>query len=331
MQTTQEILTKIIFLNTLQGYYAVGILTGTASANYMTIELVINLWNMRSNDKGFMTVCSPGFSNCDVIIPSNYIHYRNEFARNQQTMFTFMNTGNKYIHAIALLYSSKSISSQLTLSQSTPFIKIDKEIKALIQSHLVDMVVYARKAAFDNCELFLDLYADFADRKYVLREIDDDNEQIDYTLNRCAVETDGFLPEKFKLGKPTPGEQNDCTGTHFILEDHLLNVTDTLQNTGYDMDDADLNEIMEFEVETAHCSSTQTTSQYLSFQIQNINKEISRKMVGAVSDECTSLDLNPDSAKITNELNIENERKRHISDTTDYSVDFEWETTKYFE
>ena len=30
-----------------------------------------------------------------------------------------------------------------------------------------------------------------------------------------------FQPEFFKLGDPTPGQANDCSGTHFIVDNRL--------------------------------------------------------------------------------------------------------------
>lgn len=102
------------------------------------------------------------------------------------------------------------------------------------------MVVYERRAAFDQCELFSDLFPDYENRKYVLREIDDDDHDVDYTLNRCALETNGFVTEKFKLGKPTPADENDCSGGDFILEEHLLEVKNPIQNISYSEEDDEI-------------------------------------------------------------------------------------------
>lgn len=150
-------------------------------------------------------------------------------------------------------------------------------------------------------------------------------------MNRCSVETNGYIPDKFKLGSPTPGEENDCNGAHFILEDHLLEISTGLQRAGHTLEDSEINEAIEFEENTAQCSSSQTSSLYLSSRIETINQEISRKMDESRSDTCISLDVDPDIAQITSELTIENQRKRKISDSTDYSQEYDWETTKYFE
>lgn len=47
--------------------------------------------------------------------------------------------------------------------------------------------------------------------------------------------------------------------------------------------------------------------------MSQINEEINREIDSSENDECTSLDLSPDTASISNEINMENERKRKIS------------------
>lgn len=46
----------------------------------------------------------------------------------------------------------------------------------------------------------------------------------DFSLNNCSLENDGFIPEKFKLGRPTPGLENDCSGMNFFLEDRIQHI-----------------------------------------------------------------------------------------------------------
>ena len=42
---------------------------------------------------------------------------------------------------------------------------------------------------------------------------------VDKSLNRCSKSGMPYEPQSFKLGKPTPGSENDYTGPHFILGD----------------------------------------------------------------------------------------------------------------
>lgn len=44
-------------------------------------------------------------------------------------------------------------------------------------------------------------------------------------------------------------------------------------------------------------------------------------------NECLALDLDSEGASTSNEIQIENMRKRKISETTDYSEELYWETT----
>lgn len=315
----------------LQGYKVIGISTGTAHSNEMSIELVVNLWNARTNSAGMITIGGPDVPLADLKVPSPYVHFRNEFQRNTQNIFTFLNTGNKHLHAVVVLFKANDALSDISLTAKKPFIKLTDHYKDLIRANIVDMIVYGRRAAFDSCKLFSDLFPNYENRKYVLREIDDDDHDIDYTLNRCALETNGFIPEKFKLGKPTPAEVNDCSGGHFILEDHLLEVTNPIQNVGYAEEDEDILEQTELNDDTAQCSTGQTSSLYFSSRTSRISEEVSRIMIAAESDQCNALNLNPNGASTSNQMSTENQRKRRISGEADYSEDLEWSTTKNFE
>lgn len=68
----------------------------------------------------------------------------------------------------------------------------------------------------------------------------------------------------------------------------------------------------------------------MSSSIDKINAVIEERIAEDQANVCARLDLDSDGASTANELNIDNGRKRRISDTVDYSEDFEWETTKYF-
>lgn len=295
----------------------------------MTIEFVINLWNNKTNNNGLLTVGGPDVKNVDSVVPNPTVHYRNEFQRNQKTLYSFLRTGNKDLQAVAVLYNQKPL-PEFIISSKQPFIVISNELKKIIQDNLVDLIVYGRRAAVDSCELFLDLYPQYATRKYTLREIDDRSRNRDNSLNRCTITTDAFAPEKFKLGKLTPGEENDCSGTHFILEEHLVSITSPLQKESYDIADTEVNEASLLDDNTAQCTSSQSTSMYMSSTIGKISDVIEKRFSEDQANECVQLDLDSDGATTINELNIDNNRKRRISDTMDYSEEFEWETTKHF-
>ena len=90
------------------------------------------------------------------------------------------------------------------------------------------MLVYGTDTATDRCNIFETLVPEWKYpklQKYMLRDIDlqqRDRSQWDQSLSYCnGVIKKSFQPEFFKLGDPTPGQANDCSGTHFIVDSRL--------------------------------------------------------------------------------------------------------------
>lgn len=132
------------------------------------------------------------------------------------------------------------------------------------------------------------------------------------------------MPEKFKLGNPTPGQPNDCSGPHFVLNDHISNSIITAYNDDYD------------DLGDASCSvecttSTCTADQSINFVDNNlVEQEFRLAIESSTKDTCTSLMLYPDGSNIAINVEQENSRKRHISVEKDYFEEPEWQTTKFF-
>lgn len=212
-----------------------------------------------------------------------------------------------------------------------PYIIVNEKIKELIHDNLVDLVVYGRQAPYDNCALFTDLYNEYT-MDYVLREFDNNQEGLDRTLNRCTIDyMNSFVPNHFKLGSPTPGAANDCTGSHFLIEPHLPELSDPLQQRPFDLDNLDYNYDSLMQDDSAQCTSSVDQSSYASMSDASINTEINEERTLAQSDSCSSLNLGADDGNIAEELDTSNSRKRRLSDTHDYSMELEWETTRKFE
>lgn len=117
---------------------------------------------------------------------------------------------------------------------------INDKIKGLLTQSLVDLVVYGENEACNKCKLIEEIRSDFTNKKYTLREPIKNIDNNDVSINRCALESYGFLPEKFKLGNPTPGKENDCSGPQFILEDKILEATPQVHSntvSEFDYDD----------------------------------------------------------------------------------------------
>lgn len=225
--------------DSLQGFKVLGISAGpdSTSKQVMSIDLVVNLWNQKFKNNEFFTIGAASVANVDLQPNSPYFGYRNKYTGNSQSMLSFLNKGNKNLHAIAIVYKKGYGFPELALNQKKPFLNIDSDLQHLIKTNLVDLVVYARKAPFEDCELFTNLHEDYANKLYILREFD--NSKKDRTLNRCSFSGKAFTPEKFKLGSPTPGTENDCKGTHFFIEQILPELTNPIQNKAFDSDNVD--------------------------------------------------------------------------------------------
>lgn len=315
----------------LQGYKLIGISAGSGRSDGMLIDLVINLWNSKWAENKFFTIGTPEIPNTQLTTESSYVVYRNKFSGSSSQNQRLMLTGNRHLHAIALLYKESYNFPEIVLNVKNQYIIIDDKLKEVIKKNLVDMVVYGRKAPYDNCKLFTDLYNEYTNKDYILREFDNNEVGLDRTLNRCADSPNTFVPEHFKLGTPTPGAINDCTGPHFIIEPHLPEISNALEVSPFDSETMDSNQRSLMQDDGSQCTRSIDLSAYASTSTANINNEINRENSLAQSDTCTSLNLGADDGNIGEELDTANRRKRRLSDTHDYEVELEWETTKYFQ
>lgn len=155
--------------------------------------------------------------------------YRNKFTGNSQSLHSLFNKDSEHLHAIAIVYKKSysfpeySDKFQIAINSKKPFININSEILEIIKSNLVDFIVYASKSPYDNCKLFTDLYSEYAKKEYILREFGNSKGSgKDRTLNRFALDGIAFSPDKYKIGTPTPGKENDCNGKQFFFLDQFL-------------------------------------------------------------------------------------------------------------
>ncbi len=186
----------------------------------------------------------------------------------------------KVPYGLALLFSEGPM-THLKLTRSQKFIKIDSELKKMLKDHVVDLVVYGSDADTNRCLIFEELHRPFVvplQRQYMLREIDP--EQVDLSLNRCTIRSDGFLPESFRLGQPTPGAENDCTGEKLILEEEP-----TMQSVQEEKLPADLpsfhnEEYMSEDIpmEESCIPSSQPASRYRSISPEKLKEAAKKKM-----------------------------------------------------
>ena len=124
----------------------------------------------------------------------------------------FIPDGDEVPYAVALVrFTSNALFAPIIrkMTRTNPFISLDDpHLMELLRDSLEDIVIYGRGARTDGCTVFTDLYPPFSDQHYLLREYDTSNG--DYSLNRCTIQTDNFLPRSFQLGPPTVLQENSC-------------------------------------------------------------------------------------------------------------------------
>lgn len=305
-------------IDSLQGYKVLGITIGSDSKK-MTIDLIVNLWNERLKSD-YYTIGAESLPNADIQPKSPYFTFRNKLTGNSRTMQMFFNKNDVELHAIAVVYKKGYTFSELILNSKKPFINIDSDIEKVIKENLVDLVVYGGKVPFEKCALFSNLCNDYADKNYILREFDNNK---DRTLNRCSFDGIPFSPDKFKLGSPTPGGENDCTGGHFVLEQYLAVATSPNSIEAFDADN---------DMDMDHCTATFDASIYQNIDDDTIEKFIEEESLVASKSSCSALDLGANSGNIANEADYVNRKKRPLSETIEgeEEEESEYDTTKYF-
>lgn len=310
----------------LRGYKVVGISAGDNGAE---IELVVQLWNAAIGEKGYYTIGGTAVPEANLKVPNDFIQFRQQLIGSSFSLFNMVNNGNKRLNAIGLLYAKESEKlSAFFLKGGQDVLKVDNDIKELLKKYLVDLVVYGKLDARERCNVYEYIYPDLIHKKrYALREFPLIRNDDDITLNRCTSEPNGFMPEKFKIGKATPNASNDCSGSHFILEDHILDVTTPLGH-GYSSELT-----MDESAPEAGCSSRIAPSEYHSVTEERVSKILAEERKSNENDVCTARQLDPYGAEIVEDIERSNAKRRRISSDpdTNYEEEYEWETEKHFE
>lgn len=309
----------------LRGYKLIGF---NCQAKSGKVALVVSLWNERMKNR-FFTIGGSDVDTADLKIPDAKIRFKDGFpSKNKvQQLTNFLSSENR-LYAIGLLYGEKQVFNEFKLTEKIRELVIDTKLIDILKKHLVDLVVYSENNACDKCTLFEDIHSDFFGKKYTLREFSTNIEKKDITLNRCALESFGFIPEKFKIGLPTPGKPNDCSGPHFILEDNLLSAIPPVLTHSFSDDYDDLTGASCSA--QPECFSSIEPSDYNQITEQGIEQALHNANSSAANNICTPLLLYPDGGEVLQTIVNDNNRKRHMSSDADYSEDFEWKTIKYF-
>lgn len=185
----------------LRGYKLLGIKAGPKKS---TIELVVTLWNAKTRSNGYFTIGGSRMTaaEADLRVPDPLIKFRR---KGPAPFSNWIDNGNEKMNAIALIYAWKEPFNNITLTEKKNCINLNDDMIETIKNNLVDMVVFTSKRHDrSRCDVFEQLHPSFVNRNYILRELPTQNTEDsgnDITLNRCADESGGFIPEKIKLGK----------------------------------------------------------------------------------------------------------------------------------
>lgn len=286
----------------LQGLKIIGISVETTSnTQKMFVDLVINLWNSKFNvETKLFTIGTENVPNTDMNVKSAFVAYRNKFIGNAPALNSFLNKGTRNIHAIALLYNREDTVKEIVLNSKNLTLNIDEKITKLIKENLVDMVVYSRKPPYEQCEIFSKLFEDYSNTQYILREFD--NAQLDRTLNRCSFDKNAFSLNKFKLGKASPGLENDCLGPNFILQNHISHLTDPLLDKPFDNENFEKNLAISEQTDNAQCTSSVDSSLYENLSDELIENQVQKETQASQENACSVLDLGSDLGDFADEL-----------------------------
>lgn len=134
--------------------------------------------------------------------------------------------GNNFPIAVLLIKTTNDILVkdlfEMRISRATPILA--NQTLPWLASIIVDMVIYGHKAPYNQCIFFDRLFtiwcAECKGSPIIYREYDSSN-HIDYSINKCDSLNSHTNMSVMKLGKPSPGCPNDCTGVDFIIENFL--------------------------------------------------------------------------------------------------------------
>lgn len=225
---------------------------------FLFIQLIANLNSAITNSKGFLVI---GNAQDD---DKRLGKLRFDDGSVQAMSKLIGEQGNGWIpegddvpYGIALIHGTEPKLRRLR-SKTKPYISLDEEplIVEQIAANLVDLVVFGRHAKTDGCSIFLSICPDFISKEYLLREYDTDGDG-DLSLNRCTMETAPLLPLKYQLGRPSPGEANNCEITFTpIIEMYAARIQRTLGQEAMEVDEGERVE----QPSTSGCKPTPTVS-----------------------------------------------------------------------
>lgn len=122
--------------------------------------------------------------------------------------------------------------------------------------------------------------------------------------------------------------ENDCSGPHFFLGDHIPDVIALVNIQAPYSDDL---EVLDDAACSNKCTSTIEATDSNQISIGRVQAAVSTANDTSRRDICTNLMLDPDGGNTAMMVEHENQRKRRMSPYDDYSEELEWKTTAHFQ
>lgn len=131
----------------LRGYKLIGF---NSQSKTGTIDLVVTLWNERTNQNGFFTIGGSEVSTVNFKLPHDMVKFKTCFTGRSSVMSNFM--PNKEIRAIGLLHDSErnNVFKDFMLTNKQPLVKSNDNIIEQLKKYLIDLVVYSRDKTCDK-------------------------------------------------------------------------------------------------------------------------------------------------------------------------------------
>ena len=205
--------------------YRLLVIEGLGHRGFPEIELYVNLQSSKFPKSNFFVIGSTNVINVGLTFKSDYVQTRRKImGPGKQTTLTSyfsaaatnieansLHNGNKRPVVALLLYSYDPKNfPKFDLNKRTGVLEITEPLEKEIKKYLIDMVVWAKCAATDRCDIFERLVPSFGNKPYVLREMDSEGYP-DRSLNICPHNSEeekrNFPRNYLMLGRQLQGSK----------------------------------------------------------------------------------------------------------------------------
>jgi hypothetical protein len=260
-----------------------------------TIEMLIILHNFKTNEDGYFTVGGEQAENVDLKVNEIRAGYMRmiRFSKDNSIIRSMKMDHFKLPYGILLVYDNFN-----SIKFDSKPVLIDSNLEKAIIDGLIDLVVFrAEMTGITSYSFFEKIHEPYKNTQYVLKGFG-----ILQSLSRCdntqEDSVSNFRPDLFKISEPSPGLENICDRSSYLLK---------LRTTNIQIADPQVESDMEQENES------QETIEQKELELEEIYEGI---------PTCSMSDTQ--SVKITNILREEK------LETNDSKVE-EWDSTCFFQ